>query len=252
VRPDAGLLPRFLYRAARARWRDQRAEIAALVEAIRPGEAAADVGANKGSYVPWLSRAAGPGGRVVAFEPQPELAGYLARACRAARLDNVEVEAAAVSQRGGTLTLHVPGASGPSPGATLEAEVAAQSSGRDFAVAAVSLDEYFRREPRRLAVLKVDVEGHEVAVLKGAEALLVRHAPLVVVEAEQRHAGLAGLSATLAFFAERGYEGWFVRRGRLVPVDEFDPARDQRARPGRFWEAVDYCNNFVMRKRRGA
>ena len=43
---DAALLPRFCYRALRARWRDQRAEIAALVGAIRPGDAAVDVGAN--------------------------------------------------------------------------------------------------------------------------------------------------------------------------------------------------------------
>jgi hypothetical protein len=42
-----------------------------------------------------------------------------------------------------------------------------------------------------------------------------------------------------------------VRRGRLVPVAEFDPAADQRRGPGRFWDAPDYCNNFVMRKARG-
>ena len=49
--------------------------------AIRPGDVAVDVGANKGSYLRWLSRAAGPG-KVVAFEPQPQLAAYLERACR--------------------------------------------------------------------------------------------------------------------------------------------------------------------------
>ena len=75
---------RFLYRGLRARLRDERAEIAALTGAIRPGDVAVDVGAHKGSFLPSLSWAAGPG-KVVAFEPQPVLAEYLFRACRAAK-----------------------------------------------------------------------------------------------------------------------------------------------------------------------
>jgi FkbM family methyltransferase len=246
----AALLPRFLHRALRARWRDQAAEIAALVGGIRPGDTAVDVGANKGSYLPWLSRAAGPG-RVVAFEPQPELAAYLARACRAAGLANVTVEAAGVSEASGTLTLHVPGEGRPSPGASFAPAVAALSPGRDMAVRVVSLDEYFRGEPRRIAAIKVDVEGHELAVLRGAGALIEKHAPLVVFECETRHAGEEGLRAALAFFGSRGYEGWFARRGRLYPLAAFDPAVHQKRSAGRFWDAPDYCNNFVMRPSRG-
>jgi FkbM family methyltransferase len=247
---DAALLPRFLYRALRARWRDQAAEIAALVGAIRPGDAAVDVGANKGSYLPWLSRAAGPG-RVVAFEPQSDLAAYLARACRAAGFVNVTVEAAGVSEASGTLTLHVPGAGRPSPGASFSPAVAWLSPGRDVAVPVVSLDEYFRREPRRIAAIKLDVEGHELAVLGGARALIEKNAPLVVFECETRHVGEEGVRAALAFFSGCGYEGWFVRRGRLVSLAAFDPAVHQRRSAGRFWDAPDYCNNFVMRPSRG-
>ena len=248
---DAALLPRFFYRALRARWRDQKAEIQALEEGIHPGDVAADVGAHKGAYLPWLSRAAGREGRVVAFEPQPELAAYLVRACRVARLDNVRVESKGVSDEAGTRRLHVPGARGTSPGASFEPAVAAATPGRSVESRVVSLDDYFRDERRRIAALKVDVEGHEMAVLRGAEGILERHAPLVVFECETRHAGEAGLAAALSFFAGRGYEGWFVRRGRTRPLAEFDPAVHQRRSAGRFWDAPDYCNNFVMRKRRG-
>lgn len=247
----AALLPRFWHRALRARWRDQRAEIRSLAGAVRPGDAAADVGAHKGAYLPWLSRAAGPDGLVVAFEPQPDLAAYLVRASRAAGLSNVRVEAAGASDAAGARRLHVPGTGGPSPGASFEAAVATLSAGREVEAPVVALDDYFAGERRRVAALKVDVEGHELAVLRGAGRLLDRHAPLVVVESEARHAGEQGLARTLAFFSERGYEGWFVRRGRLVPVAAFDPAVHQRRGPGRFWDAPDYCNNFVMRKARG-
>jgi FkbM family methyltransferase len=247
----AALLPRFWHRALRARWRDQRAEIRALVEAIEPGEAAVDVGANKGSFLPWLSRAAGREGRVFAFEPQPDLAAYLARMCRAAGLDNVEVEAAGVSDRSGSRTLRIPGASAPSPGATLELAVAERSPGRDVTVPVVALDERLRAERRRIVAIKIDVEGHELAVLRGADGILRRDAPLVVVEAEERHAGAANLAAVLAFFMERGFEGWFVRRRRLEPLGAFDPSVHQKRSAGRFWDSPDYCNNFVLKKKRG-
>jgi FkbM family methyltransferase len=250
VSADAALLPRFWYRALRARWRDQKTEIAALREAIEPGDVAVDVGANKGSYLPWLARAAAPG-RVVAFEPQAALAAYLVRACRAAGLPNVTVEAAGVSDRAGTLPLHVPGRGPSSPGASFEPSVVALSPGRDVAVPVLRLDEYFRAETRRIAALKVDVEGHELAVLRGASGVLEMHAPLVVFECEARHAGEDGLSAALAFFAERGYAGSFVERGRLSPVARFDPSVHQKRAAGRFWDAPGYCNNFVMRRPRG-
>lgn len=237
---------RFLYRGFRARHRDQRTEIAAFSAAIRPGDVAVDVGSNKGSFLPSLSRAAGHG-RVVAFEPQPALADYLRRACRAARLENVVVEAMGVSERTGSLTLHVPAAGSASPGASFEPAVAALSPCGDVLVPVTSLDEYFRGEGGRIAAIKVDVEGHELSVLRGAEETLARHAPLLVLECEERHAGEGGVERMVRFLGERGYGGFFVRRSRLLPVREFDPAVHQRRREGRFWDAADYCNNFVMR-----
>lgn len=238
---------RFLYRGLRARLRDERAEIAALTGAIRPGDVAVDVGAHKGSFLPSLSWAAGPG-KVVAFEPQPVLAEYLFRACRAARLTNVVVEASGVSDAAGTLTLNVPGANAASPGASFEPAVAGLTPGRGVAVSVVTLDDYFRGETRRIAAVKMDVEGHELAALRGARRTLDRHGPLVVVECEVRHVGEDGVRAVLGFFAERGYRGHFVRRGRLVPAEEFDPAVHQKATGERFWDSKDYCNNFVLRK----
>src|SRR5215217_2108239 len=65
---------RFLWRAHRARLADQAAELALIRRHTRPGDLACDVGANKGSYLYWMSRWAD---RVVAFEPQSGLADYL-------------------------------------------------------------------------------------------------------------------------------------------------------------------------------
>ena len=173
------------------------------------------------------------------------------RACRAAGLDNVEVAAVGVSDRAGTRVLRIPGAAGPSPGASLEAAVAERLPGRDVTIPVVTLDERLRAERRRIAAIKIDVEGHELSVLRGAAGILDRDAPVVVVEAEERHAGAENLAAVLAFLAERGFEGWFVRRGRLEPLAAFDPSVHQKRFAGRFWDDADYCNNFVLRKKRG-
>jgi FkbM family methyltransferase len=240
------MLLRFLHRGLRARLLDHRAEIAALVGAIRPGDVAVDVGANKGSFLPSLSHAVGPG-MVVAFEPQLALADYLRRSCRAARLRNVVVEALGVSERGGSLTLHVPAGVG-SAGASFEESILAISPCRDVVVPATSLDEYFRGGLARIAAIKVDVEGHELAVLLGAEDILQRHRPLLVVESEDRHAGPGGVVQMLRYLEERGYGGSFVYRSRLLPIRDFDPAVHQKQVGERFWDSRAYCNNFVMRR----
>jgi FkbM family methyltransferase len=241
------MLLRFLYRGLRARLRDQRAELSALIGAIRPGEIAVDAGAQKGGFLPSLARAARPG-RVVAFEPQPFLADYLLRACRAARLDNVVVEAAGLSDTTGSRTLHIPARGESNPGGSFEEAIRTISVCRDLDVPVVTMDEYFRAESARIAAVKVDVEGHELSVFRGAEEVLRRHCPLLVFESEERHLGPGGVRRVIGFLQERGYDGVFIERSRLRPIREFDPAVHQRREGARFWDAPDYCNNFILRK----
>jgi len=238
---------RFLYRALRARFRDQRCEVQAILGALKPGDLAADVGAYKGSYAFWMSRAV-PEGRVVAFEPQPELAAYLRRACSSVGLRNVTVEEAAVSDHCGPGSLFVLG-EGTWPGASFESVVATRGPGRRLPVAVVSLDEYFRNDPRRMGAIKVDVEGHELAVFRGAERILREHAPLLVFECEQRNLSHGTVSDVLAHLTDRDYDGFFVERSRLVPISKFRPEIHQRAGGVRPWKRPDYCNNFVMTRR---
>jgi FkbM family methyltransferase len=237
---------RFLYRGLKARYRDQRAELSALVRALSPGDVAVDVGANKGSYTWALARAV-PDGRVVAFEPQPALAEYLTRACRSAGLANVKVEAAGLSAASGTLMLNVPGDGASSPDASFEAHAAAAGEARRIEVPTYALDDYFRDEAGRIGAIKIDVEGHEAAVLDGAAALIARHRPAVVMECEQRHlAGGAAVESVVGRLLGAGYTGWFVQRGTPRPIAEFDVRVHQAQGEGRFWDRPDYCNNFVF------
>ena len=235
---------RFLVRGLKARFRDQKCEFDVIRRHVRPGDIACDIGANKGSFVLWLSRWC-RGGRVVAFEPQPLFAARLGAVCRALKLDNVTVEAKAVYSRSGAQDLFVP--AGHSPGASLTQKTAEAAHFTCLLVPVVALDDYFA-ESDKVTLLKIDVEGAELGVLRGAERILHQHAPLLVYESENRHLVPGHVGDVFAWLETLGYRGSFICRNRLLPLSEFDVDVHQRQHGKWFWKSRDYCNNFVFAK----
>lgn len=235
---------RLRVRALKARFRDQKAEFEVIRQHLRPGDIACDIGAHKGAFTFWLSRWCRDG-RVVAFEPQPELARALANVCQSIGLSNVNVIAKGVYSRSGNRDLFVP--EGHQPGASFTQMAKEAKSFMTFNVPVVTLDEYFDASDR-IALLKVDVEGAEFEVLKGAERILRQHAPLLVFECENRHLAFGNMERLFSYLKGLGYEGSFVCRGWLLPISEFAAAIHQRQDGERFWKSKDYCNNFIFRK----
>ena len=164
---------RFAYRAWKARLRDQRLEVRVTRALVRRGDLVVDVGANKGTYVYWLRKRVGASGRVLAYEPQPALATYLMLLSGAHGWTNVTVRQLALSNAQGKSGLFVPGR-GASPAASLEASVVARMSGVRLETQTNTLDNELQKEGAP-AFIKVDVEGHELAVFQGAEATLRQH-----------------------------------------------------------------------------
>ncbi len=236
---------RFLWRAFKARYRDQAAEMSTLQESLGPGDIVCDIGANKGSYLFWLSRWV-PAGQVFAFEPQKELADYLRRACLALKLNNVTVDARAVSNVSGKVNLFIPGGS-DSPGASLSQRASQAELCRSVEVETVALDEYFA-PGQKIGALKIDVEGAESLVFQGAQRILREQAPLLVFECENRHLEKGSVRDVFQYLAQYGYSGSFIQGNRLRPLSEFDPAVHQKQTGERFWDARDYCNNFVFKR----
>jgi FkbM family methyltransferase len=235
---------RLLVRALKARFRNQKAEFEVIRQQLRPGDIACDIGANKGSFTYWLSGWCRDG-RVIAFEPQPELAHRLADTCRSMGLSNVTVEAKAVYSHSGDQDLFVP--TGHQPGASLNRKAVGAESFATLSVPLVSLDDYFdARDQVRL--LKIDAEGAEFEILKGAERILKQHAPLLVFECENRHLTQGSVRDVFSWLDGLGYQGSFVCRNQLFPIAEFDAAVHQRQHGEWFWKSKDYCNNFVFRK----
>ena len=236
------------WRAWKTRYRDQVFELRAIREALRHGGVALDVGANKGSYLYSMAGWAGAS-PVVAFEPQSRLASYLTEACRRSGLRNVTIENLALSNQQGELKLFVPGDS-HSPGASLEASIADKTDCHTETVTVTTLDAYAAEKLRApVRVIKIDVEGHELAVLQGALALIRRDKPLLVIECEGRHLPAGKTVHDFIMLVESfGYSATLAMPGiGELPAAEFRKTLHQKQAGERFWDAKDYYNNFIFR-----
>jgi len=234
----------FLIRGLKARFLAQRIEFRLIHEQLAPAATACDVGANKGSFVFWLSRWCRTG-RVVAFEPQPQFAQLLERLTRTLRLDNVTIEQKAVFSKQGKADLFVP--KGHSPGASLVSRTAGATDFEIISVPMVRLDDYFDHA-ERIGFIKVDVEGAELDVFKGAERILREQSPLLIFECENRHLEGISVEDVLAYLIGLGYAGYFIAGKQLLPVSKFNAAIHQRQDGEWFWKAKGYYNNFVFSK----
>src|ERR1700744_4417508 len=95
----------FWVRCLRYRFRTERLPLKTLMRLDLKGATVIDIGANKGIYCFWLSRAVGRSGKVWAFEPQPEMVNYIKSRKRSFGLDNVEITLTALSDHRGTAQL---------------------------------------------------------------------------------------------------------------------------------------------------
>ena len=145
-------------------------EYNAFRAAVRPGDTVIDAGANVGCYALLFGLWVGAAGRVYAFEPDPRAFEGLSRHIALNGLDAIVTPiAAALSDGAGT---HAPFALAASPGVSRLADAA--GGARTIAVATTSIDDFCARQSITPRVIKIDVEGAELAALRGARATIAR------------------------------------------------------------------------------
>jgi hypothetical protein len=98
---------------------------------------------------------------------------------------------------------------------------------------------------RDVSFIKIDVEGHELEVLRGARGTIKREAPNVLIEVEQRQLDHP-MQTVFDLLEGWGFRGFFLKGRQLLPLSEFSLPLHQRASGG---EAVprEYINNFIFR-----
>jgi FkbM family methyltransferase len=190
------------------RWFEK--EPAFLLHWLRPGMTAIDIGANLGVYSLALARRVGPYGMVFAYEPGAEARALLTQSRTINRADNLQVIAAAVSDR-------------PRDGRLVHGVSSELNSldgdGPGEYIWITSLDsEDGTRGWSSIDFIKIDAEGEEERILAGGKSFFERHSPLVMFEIKAHH----GVNDALrSDFRRRGYRSYRLLPGApvLVPAE---------------------------------
>lgn len=234
---------RLIQRAHRYRRRHDPAELEAIRKALTPGCVVLDIGAHKGAYSYWMSKWTRPNGKLIAVEPQPDLASNL-RMLYASSPD-ISIMHGAVGSSVGTITLHIPG-EGPSHGASIRAlEPEDGINIREVEVPCLTLESIAAQHNLdRIDLIKCDTEGAEREIFQSGSDILQRFTPTVLVECEKRHADEDAdpVGDLWAIFRALGYNGQCFAGGQLIPIEEFDYTKHQ-SDPD---DKPNYGNNFFF------
>lgn len=174
---------------------------------VQPGMVVADVGANIGLLTLVLAWAAGPTGKVIAFEPEAVPRSNLEKMKYLNGLSWVEVRDQAVGEKPGRLTFHVSDIIGHS---SLYALPDTEGS-REIQVEVVRLDDV--APAKRMDVVKIDVEGAELDVLAGMKGLIAKNPDLAIVaEFGPEHLKRVGQTPAQWFkaFADAGFKAYLI------------------------------------------
>jgi FkbM family methyltransferase len=163
---------------------------ARTLELMRTVDSAGDIihaGAYYGDFLPALARSRGAGARVWAFEPGAENHRCTEITIALNELDNVVLTRAGLGERSGRALLAVGGRNGVSLGgsSSLIVDPARARWWENEEVPMVALDDVVPAD-RRVALIQLDVEGHEKEALLGARATIERSRPLIILESLPR------------------------------------------------------------------
>jgi FkbM family methyltransferase len=209
------------------RGRYEQDEIHFVRGLLKPGDTAIDVGGHIGFFTMHMAAAVGPEGRVYAFEPLDSNADLLERSIAENGFgDRIRFQRAAVGEASGTATLTFPAETLNSGGAYLLREGTAQLAGnRTQEVPLVALDALNIRRPVRF--IKMDVEGAEPQVLRGAERLLREDRPTILSELHPTQLERASGVTADEFLAQTralGYRAHRLEHGAIAAPIEQAPA----------------------------
>lgn len=182
---------------------------------IPAGGTVVDVGALYGDHTIAYSRRVGPKGHVLAFEPNLVAFRALVKNMKYFGCDNVECYPTALGAQGGVAYLQV---QRDNIGMTRMVD----KMGENVQEAAVeTIDE---QGLKRLDFLKIDAEGEELAILKGALKTLERCKPTILMEVNRSRLELRGTTpnSLLRYLFELGYKGHPIQPDLTIDAEQFD------------------------------
>src|SRR5262249_1498866 len=201
-------------------------EIHFVRSVLKPGDTAVDAGAHIGFFTMQMADMVGPAGKVYAFEPVDANADLLERSILENRFDDrVELRRAAVGAMAGSAALTLPRETLNTGGAYVLGEgVSPLPNHETQSVDVVALDQLCVRRPVHL--IKMDVEGAEPLVLRGAATLLIEDRPIVLSELHPTQLARASNCTAASFLEDArrfGYRAHYLEGSNVGPPIERAP-----------------------------
>lgn len=210
---------RHYLRLLRSSLLEKEPELRVVRYLVKPGDSVIDIGANVGVYSKILSELVGSDGHVYSIEPFPPTFEILSYNVRKLRLDNVEPINVAVSDSQAVVTMALPyDSSGAETHyrASIITDRAEKGKTETTNVQATTIDSRFLSAAGTISFIKCDVEGHELACIKGAVKFLARSQPawLIEVSGEPDDTDSAAHSI-FKILHNRGYFAWWYDGSKL-------------------------------------
>lgn len=186
---------------------------------IQPGMITADIGANQGLYTLFFSQLVGPQGSVLAFEPEPRLFQATQENCQSNHLQNTRLFNLALGEGTGTVCLHRSvfnsGDNRLNPSIKVKSGVQVQIEPLDRLLS----------DDRQLDFVKIDVQGHELSVLKGMKSVIAANPKLKIYFEYWPH-GIRNAGASpievLEFLTDAGFQLYSPKLELLKPSNFVD------------------------------
>ena len=188
-----------------------------FIRLVRPGDCVIDIGANVGYYAVVSAKLVGPRGCVHAFEASQQTFKWLETNAALNPVANIHVHRLAVTDRCGEIEFY---SAPPEKTGYSSIRDLGDDSTRVETVPTVSLDSMLDDLPP-IRLVKIDVEGAELLVLRGMRGLIERDQPFFLVEIDDTFLRELGFSAEQQcdFLRDAGYElHRIVEAGALEPV----------------------------------
>lgn len=201
--------------------RYERIPVAYFRHLLKPGMTFLDVGTNVGYYSLLAAPLVGHSGSIHSFEPVSSMYEML---CGNIKRNNIRTAIAnrmIVSDTVGQKTIHLAPEDNCGSGSLSFVQ---RTDGRTETVESTTLDAYMNRQAlKRVDVIKIDAEGEELNVLKGARLMLSEKRPILMVEVRDRLLKESGASRAelYSFLKDMGYSAFKIKPGaQLEPIIE--------------------------------
>ena len=201
-----------------------------------------DVGANKGEYAYCAEKLIGSN-HIFLFEPEKKLFKQLKAIFKNCRVFDI-----ALSDTKGTHSFKTPVINGIADNCLSSLEIENKEDNETEAlvynVKTDTLDNFIRDSATLPDLIKIDVEGHELAVLKGGENYISSYHPTLIIELEQRHHRDIKIESVFESFKVKGYNAYYYskKQSQLILFEN----KTHLTNTKEFFGTLNYINNYIF------